>query len=116
MWIFPKEMSRIACKICLEKDDPFIRDLITKSADAYYYCRVIEDRPEIRDRITESEYAYWYCKDVKDRSKIRARITKSQWAYRYCKFIKDRPEIRERITCKKLLMELLNVDLSKRNV
>ena len=79
MWILPEEMSRIAYEICLEDDRLEIRDLITESRWAYYYCRDVKDRPEIRDNITESEYICYYCRNVEDRPEMRARITNEEY-------------------------------------
>ena len=68
------------------------------SEDAYRYClNVVEDREEVRNKITESKWAYWYCLNIKDREEIWKRITESNWAYFYCKYIKDREEVRKHI-------------------
>ena len=80
------------------EDRKEIRDKITDSDDACFYCEYVKDTKSMRDKITDSYSAYRYCKYVKDRKEMRNKITDSYDAYIYCKYVKDRKEIRNKIT------------------
>ena len=69
------------------EDRKEIRDKITDSDDACFYCEYVKDTKSMRDKITDSYDAYWYCRYVKDRKDMRDKITKSRHAYWYCETI-----------------------------
>ena len=72
------------------EDRKEIRDKITDSDDACFYCEYVKDTKSMRDKITDSYSAYLYCENMKDRKEMRDRITDSDDAYWYYETISEK--------------------------